>query len=248
LGDTKNKFLWETKEEEGGFYTNTNQHKMCRFCINASFGSPEYFKKNLLSAKMRNTYGTHSHKFRGKCLQSPIDSDNSTHKFHGFTSPLTCGRVLNTQYAPNTYSATYVGEVLGFGSLIYLALFYFSASVCLQIWVCCPYNTNTKYLCCCQVCISCCEKENDESDIDNNNNGTVKQINHFSRRRSSIKQTTVSFCTIAVPPNSNGKTIIVNNLMIKIPMNAEPGKRITVAVPNNATNNVCHNGTRRAEI
>ena len=55
-------------------------------------------------------------------------------------------------------------------------------------------------------------------------------------------------CTIAVPPNSNGKTIIVNNLMIKIPMNAEPGKRITVAVPNNATNNVCHNGTRRAEI
>ena len=131
---------------------------MCRFC-SLDFASFE----DDLSAYTRQLSSKVSHKARGKCLQSLIDSDNSTYTFHGFTTSLTCGRVLNTQYAENTYSATYVGEVIGGGCLIYLCLFYLCASIGLQIWVCCPYSRNIKYLCCCKDLVDWCENEKEET-------------------------------------------------------------------------------------
>ena len=199
------------------------RHKTCRFCSIRSFDSLKRFGMIKISAYQDALTS------RAKCMHQDNESYTDG-AFHGFQDESVCGRVLNTQYiGPNLDGATFSivrlwHNLLAF-SAGYLIVFYTLSSCAMQIWVCLPYKYQEKTFCCCKERCGCCKECRK---IQHGN-----QIQQFSRRRSSIVQNT-SFMTVIVPPNSNGKNILVNNIVVKIPQTAKAGDRITLAVKGNS--------------
>ena len=201
------------------------RHKMCRFCSVRTFNS----LKNEIDIRISGYANTSS--VRAKCIHQNHESYTQgaltyTGEFHGFQDKSVCGRILNTQYvgsdlAGTTFSIQRLWSNILILSAGYLIVFYTLSSCAMQIWVCLPYKYQYKYFCCCKELCGCCKECRK---IEQGN-----QIQQFSRRRSSIAQNK-SFITIIVPPNSSGKNILVNNIVVRVPETAKAGDRITLAV------------------